>query len=127
MQATINQEVTALGLRTTAYSLASSYPHEYCLAQTPGAGEPLNNHQLITYIAAADEKPMLVPDFEGYPLEEVLQSLAQYDIQAKVTHERTPAKEHTCAACIVADQRPRAGSLISLKQLKQMQTQLHIK
>lgn len=111
-------------LRAKIYKLPSIYPQGVCFAQIPLPQEPIDNTMLTLYISDGNTKPILWPNFIGRSVVEVTNFLHTHAIEATVIHERSYPSPHTCATCTVTDQRPLAGSLITLDPQKPCVVQL---
>jgi len=123
----IKQLAHQQNLHIKQYTLPTIYPTDTCFAQYPCADEPLpHNEPLIAYIAQAITKPIIWPDFTGYTVEEIRSFLASHNITIEPIHRYPIAKNHTCSQCIVQNQRPYAGSLITINPTKPLQVQLQV-
>ena len=111
-------------IRTKHYSIASNYPTNKCIAQYPAPGQIIKEHHMITYISDGGTKPILLPNFKGQSLELVLEFLENYNIKPVVTH--THRKSNAAGKLVVIDQRPLAGSLITLNDKNPIRIQLQV-
>lgn len=110
--------------RAKIYRLPSVYPKGLCFAQIPLPQEPINDTMLTLYVSDGNKKPIIWPDFTQLPVPDVIDFLQTHDIQASIVHEHPYTAHQTCSACIVTDQRPLAGSLVSLDPEKPCVVQL---
>ena len=113
-------------IRAKIYTLPSIYPKGLCFAQIPLPQEPIEDTMLTLYVSGGNKKPILWPDFRQLPVSDVTNFLRTHAIEASVIHEHACLPNHTCASCIVTDQRPLAGSLISLDPQKPCAVQLQV-
>lgn len=109
--ADIEQEARLLKLRLKKYFLESVYPTNSCIAQIPIAGEPIPDKTIIVYISKGDTKEIIWPNFKHKPLDEVVNFLAHHGITPQIIE--SPLHEPH-EPTMVIDQRPLAGSIISL-------------
>ncbi|NBP02081.1 MAG: PASTA domain-containing protein [Proteobacteria bacterium] len=95
----------------------STQPPLSCLAQIPQPNQNLNQQGMILYYAAKTNKnPVIMPNFIGLSLETIQQFLAPYQIEPTVFHQTCMPTDHHCSQCIVKEQRPLPGALISVKE-----------
>jgi len=123
----IAQTLAAKKIRNKNYFLPSIYPHNNCIAQFPSPGIMLKKNNIITYISAGNKKPILLPNFKGKNIVEVVEFLNKYNgIKPEIIH--TPSHDlihYYDETCSVIDQRPLAGSIISIDSKKPIL--LHLK
>ncbi len=124
----IMQEATQNHLRIKSYYLDAPYPKDMCIAQSPPPGTPLDDRKIIIYLASATPKPVIVPNFKHMPVNDVVEFLNSYGITTTITHNPGCLDTHTCThECIITDQRPLAGSLVTLQGAKQLHMQLQVR
>ena len=118
-------EIEALSFQAKIYHIASEQVAGTVLAQTPEPGLSASSSSLILYIAADEQKPILMPNFKQRPIDEVLAFLSLEGINPTILH--TPvAPDHRCTNCTVVDQRPLAGSFFKPIPGKPLQVQLQV-
>lgn len=100
-------------LRLKTYFLTSVYPVNSCIAQIPMAAEPIADSTIIVYISKGTPKEIIWPNFKNKPLHQVIDFLANHNITPQLIE--TPA-DQTDEYTVVIDQRPLAGSIISLDE-----------
>lgn len=123
----IQKELEALGIRNKTYRLPSNRPSGTCIAQLPTPGNQVADEKITTYLSAGNNRPSLVPNLKGKPAPEVLEFLQQYKIEVKIMHSSKQDKNHLCDTdCIISDQRPLAGSLVTLDEEKPLLVQLQV-
>ncbi len=109
--ADIEKEARTLKVRLKTYFLESVYPLNHCIAQIPMAAAPLPDMTMIVYISKGSTPAIIWPNFKNKPLNQVLEFLEHYNI----TPQRIDAAgNQPSSAAMVIDQRPLAGSIISL-------------
>lgn len=113
-------------IRAKIYTLPSIYPKGFCFAQIPLPQEPIEDSLLTLYVSGGNKKPIIWPDFTQLPVSDVTDFLHTHAIEASIVHEYPCLSNHTCTSCIVTDQRPLAGSLISLDPQKPCVVQLQV-
>ena len=113
--------VKSLGITVRMYSLAHQYPVGLCFAQCPSAGEALEKNRLIVYISAGDSKPVVWPSFVGYSLEAAEYFLDNYGIKPLVVGMAVHKDQS-----VIVDQRPFAGTLLTLDEKKPLSVQLRV-
>jgi serine/threonine-protein kinase len=114
------REAQARNIRTKLYSLPSIYPLDQCFAQFPSANRPVTDNTMIAYLSAGNRKPILLPNFKQLTIREAQEHLIGQSITLQITHTR-PAPPHECSSCIILDQRPLAGSIVTLDESKPLQ------
>ena len=132
----LTQQLNAAHLSPRIYYLPHSYPEKICFAQSPQHGEPLEKNRLTIYISSGNNKPIIWPNFIGISLSQVIEFLDNYSIQPQIINDTPsfakasagrPYKEHINAEYTVTDQRPFAGTLLTLDEKKILSVQLRIK
>ncbi len=123
-QSSIEQLCKKNNIRTKNYTISNNYPTNQCFAQHPAPNETIKDHHMITYISNGGKKPLLLPDFKGQPLELVVEFLENHAIKPTVTY--THRKHNQTKGYTVIDQRPLAGSLITLDDKKNIHIQLKV-
>ena len=103
------------------YSLPHIYPLNHCFAQSPDPQEPLEKNRLILYVSAGNNKPIIWPNFIGYNLEEVKEFLHNHTIDPYIIND-FPQNNNS----IIIDQRPLAGTLLTMDQHNPVSVQLRI-
>ena len=124
-------ELKALGIHGSCYELDAPYPKSVCFAQSPRAHMPLATKSMILYVASKTTKPVLFPNLKNKPVCDVIEFLQPYSITPSLIHyppQKTHSGEsHVCdERCIVTNQQPRAGSLVTLDPEKPLQIQLQV-
>jgi beta-lactam-binding protein with PASTA domain len=109
----IERDAQHLKLRLKIYPLASVYPCNSCIAQIPAAGEPIPDNSIIVYISHGMPNEIIWPNFKDKPLHLVIDFLTHYGITPQLIETLTT---HPHENTIVIDQRPLAGSIISLDE-----------
>ncbi|TET06425.1 PASTA domain-containing protein [Candidatus Dependentiae bacterium] len=126
-----NYETTLLelkkqGIHSNCYFLDSPYPKGFCFAQSPKAQTSLDTKSIILYISDGSTKPVLFPNLKNKSVNEVIDFLKPYNINPSIIHY-PPRNPHDCdKTCIITDQRPLAGSLITLDPKKPPHVQLQV-
>lgn len=121
-------ELAAQNIRAKIYSVPSTAQSGICIAQWPEADLPLENNKMILYVSQTINKPIIIPNVKNKPVLEVINFLKTNGIQTDVIHTHGDQEEnHTCAECIILDQRPLAGSIIALDPQKPLRMQLQVK
>ena len=122
----IEQELKPQGFRIKSYTLQSNYPQCYCIAQHPAPHELVQEKKILTYISTGNTKPVLWPNVKNKPVLDVIDFLKTNNINPEIKHSSPRESSHTCHECIVIDQRPLAGSLVTLDPAKPMHVQLQV-
>jgi len=118
----LTHQLHTIGISPRIYYLPHPYPEKMCFAQSPQTQEPLEKNRLIIYISSGNNKPIIWPDFTGLPLNEVIEFLEKYAIQPHIINDAP----HSHAEYHVKDQRPFAGTLLTLDEKKPLSVQLRI-
>ena len=112
-----NDQVTTClkkqNIRSKSYNIVCEQQKDLCIAQIPSENEPLPEKKIILYKSAGNTKPIIFPNLKGKPVQNVLDFLNEYEIQAQVIHAHPTSSNHTCSQCTVQHQKPLAGSLIN--------------
>lgn len=110
--AMIEKESRAQKLRLKTYFLTSVYPTNNCIAQIPMPQESIPDATLIVYISKGNTKEIIWPNFKNKSVQEVTDFLRHHSIAPQLI---TAAAINSDEA-MVTDQRPLAGSIISLDE-----------
>lgn len=105
-----------LKIRYRTFPVQSDQPEGTCIAQIPSAGKEIPTSGALLYIASKDADALLFPSYKGQYVTEVKQFLAKYNIPVTVYHTHSNQTHHTCDKCIISEQKPLAGSFVSLKE-----------
>ena len=114
------------GIHPRIYYIPHPYPEKHCFAQSPQYDECLEKNKLILYISAGNNKPIIWPDFVHTSLEEVIDFLDNYHIKPDIVSD-FGYMHSAYAQYIVIDQRPFAGSLLTLDETKPLSVQLRVR
>lgn len=112
-------------ISTRIYYLPHIYPEQQCFAQSPHHNEPLENNKMILYISSGNNKPIIWPDFACVCLQEVLNFLEYYQIKPYIIND-SQALNNRSDEYMVIDQRPFAGTLLTLDQNQPLSVQLRV-
>lgn len=120
------KELEKIGVKPVFYRVNGTGITGHVIAQTPAAGSPIEHNAMILYINNPHPKPIIFPSFKGKPALEVIEFLENHG--CIVTCIPSPMAYHRPLdeSSIIIDQRPLAGSLITLYQQKPLQVQLKI-
>ncbi len=111
------------GYKIKIYPVVSNYPTNQCIAQHPRPKEPVEKNMIIAYVCAPSRKPIVWPNFTDKPLNQVTEFLHQYHIDPHIVSQ----SQRTTSRTRVVDQRPLAGSLVSLYANQPPYVQLHVR
>ncbi len=112
----IKKEANILNLRVRYYALPSVYPVNTCIAQNPIAESLMKDQAVTVYVSDESEQLVLWPNFMGRSYVEISEFLALYGITPHIIHSSNKCDHALSDTCIIVDQRPLAGSIVSLKQ-----------
>lgn len=119
------KQLQAQGIQPRMYYLPHPYPNNLCFAQSPQPNEILEKNRIIIYVSAGNNKPIIWPDLTHNPLQEVVDFLSMYNIQPDIIfdtlHSNSLQQDYT-----VIDQRPFAGTLLTLDENKPLSVQLRV-
>jgi serine/threonine-protein kinase len=113
------------GINPRIYYVPHPYPEKLCFAQSPHYDEPLEKNKLLLYVSAGNNKPIIWPDFTDMPLQDVIDFLNNYDIEPYIINDHQQ-KYYNNPEYIVTDQRPFAGTLLTLDESKPLSVQLRV-
>lgn len=119
-------QLEKLSLSAKVYKISSHLPAGTIIAQHPQAGTPVTDNTVILYSAESMQKPLIMPNFKGILLDEVLSFLSLNGITPSIIHVPIFEPDHRCTHCRVLDQRPLAGSFVKHQPEKPLQIQLQI-
>lgn len=121
------EELNKKSLRFKIFYTESLLPIDTCVAQWPNAGMQLDNSPIIIYLSAGNNKPIIWPDFKGIPITDVQEFLEIHGIAPTINHTVLLEPGHICQDnCIIVDQRPLPGSIITITSTKNLQSQLQV-
>jgi len=120
----IINELTSLKFDYTFHCVSSQVPAGICIAQNPMAGSSLNSKEIVLYISQGKAQHYIFPDFRQKDIDEVKNLLANKPVTIQISHLLEQPEDHTCAQCIVSDQRPRPGTIVQLDEQKPINVQL---
>lgn len=123
----IKKELESLGVRQKNHILSSNRPSNRCIAQTPAPGKLIQNGKITTYLSSGNKKPVLVPNLKGKSVSDVAEFLHQFNVKLEILHASGKLNGHTCDSdCIISDQRPLAGSIVTLDDQKPLLVHLQV-
>ena len=121
----LTRQLNTQDIRPRIYQIPHPYPEKTCFAQSPQTNEPLEKNRLILYVSSGNNKPIIWPDFTGIPLQEVVDFLEMYTIEPHIINDSLH-KHYTNTQYTITDQRPFAGTLLTLDENKPLSVQLRI-
>jgi len=90
-------------------------PRGKCLAQIPEPGASLPTTGCMVYISSGNSPVYIMPDCSGMLVTYVQEFFKNKGIEVQIYHQQSPS-DHQCGDCVVIDQRPFAGSCITLQK-----------
>jgi beta-lactam-binding protein with PASTA domain len=117
-------ELDTLRIKYKIHAIANSAPEGMCIAQDPAPTAQMANKTLTLYIANNTLQQYLFPNLRQRSIEDVKNFLASAPVVIQVSHAFEQPEGHTCSECIVSDQRPRPGTIVSLNKATPIQVQL---
>ena len=108
------------------FRVHTNYPENQCFAQNPSPGQQLEGDTMIAYISAGMPKVVLIPNFKNKPVLPILELLQKQGITIDLIHTNAIDEHHACRNCIITDQRPLAGSIITLNSTPPIHLQLQL-
>ncbi len=113
------------GITFKQVSIDSHQPQGTCIAQDPAPGSSLESAQLLLYIAKQPSTSVIVPRFTLLSVPTVKEFLEQSHVTSDIIHEMPQPEGHQCSNdCIITDQRPRAGTIVSFNEQSPLHVQL---
>jgi len=117
--------LAAVGITFKQVAIDSLQPQGICIAQEPAAGSSLESAQLQLYIAKQPSVSVIVPRFTLLPVSSVKEFLEQSPVIIDIVHEMAQPEGHQCSHdCIITDQRPRAGTIVSFDDKSPLHVQM---
>jgi len=115
-----------MDIHPRVYYIAHPYPEKICFAQSPQQHESVEKNKCILYVSSGNNKPIIWPNFTGLPLHHVTEFLHNYNIQPYIINDTTHKSYTSYDDYIVIDQRPFAGTLLTLDEDNPLSVQLRI-
>jgi beta-lactam-binding protein with PASTA domain len=107
-------------LKIKSYFIPNIAPVETCFAQYPSAKQNLDGTQLIAYFSAKNQQLVIMPIITSTLLSDIKNLLTTHNIKLKIQYlESLNYPKDTIIA-----QKPAAGTIIDLNQLKQVELHL---
>lgn len=113
-------------IHAQTFYIESNYPHGQCFAQYPIPETDLEQDSMLIYLSAPKQSMVLVPNLKNKPLQLALEFLKTHNISTEITHVPEALPSHLCVNCIISDQRPLGGSIITMDQKKPLHMQLQV-
>ncbi len=107
------------------YQLTHSYKAGTCIAQSPQSEEPLEHNKLILYISSGNSRPVLWPQCIGLSFEKTMAFLDELGIKPYIIND-SPILNKPMSEYTVIDQRPVAGTLVTIDDKNVLSVQLRI-
>lgn len=117
--------IEAQSLQPRVVTLAADIATPQCIAQYP-APEMASSDQSVIVYTMQNQKPMIMPNLRKKSVEDVVSFLHLHGINAEILHTQPTLAGHQCTHCIVTDQRPLCGSLITFNTQKPLTVQLQV-
>ena len=122
----ITDEITGITLKE--YGVESIQPAGTIVAQDPQYGQPLTDKSLTVYIAQNGAKSAIIPVFLNHPVSDIKTFVETYPVNLEIIHADTVSDRHQCnTECLVIDQRPRAGTVVSLDPENPLHCELFVR
>lgn len=122
----ITQDLKNTDFQCRYYEVAGTQPSGTCIAQDPSPGAIATDSVVTIYLCNGQTEPYLFPDFRNKSVQTVQNFLTGTPATIDILHTHEQPDDHTCSACIVIEQRPRAGSIITLDPKRPMHVQLRV-
>ena len=120
----VKNELDQLGISLKAHAIASNLPEGICIAQEPAPKAIMSSKTIQIYIAQGNLQQFLFPDLRQKSIEDVRNFLSSIPAIIKISHALEQPEDHICNDCIVSDQRPKPGAIVSFDKEKPIQVQL---
>jgi len=102
-------------IRNKSYLLPGQHPNSFCIAQSPTQSTLLKENSVITYISCGNKKSVLLPNLKNKKVFEIVDFLKNYPVKIEIVHSKQYKSDDTdCQDKTVIDQRPLAGSIVTL-------------
>jgi len=122
---TILMQLEQHGITPKMYHIPHPYPENICFAQSPEPDDYIEKNNIILYLSADNIRPILWPNFIGLSLDVVSSFLEKHTIQPYIIND-APLLYRPINSYTVIDQRPLAGTLITLDDKNALSVQLRI-
>ena len=117
----VQNHCSRLNIIPQIFYVPSSLPGNTCIAQSPQAGEIINNKSITVYVANPGSSLVVVPSFIGSSLDSSLGTLELYQIKPLIIHAKKNTSLEANKNYTVAEQKPLAGSIIDINSLHTFQ------
>lgn len=111
-------------IHVQSFYIQSNYPQNQCFAQQPMPGQDLVDDTMLIYLCTPKSNMVLIPHLKDKPLATVLEFLKTHNVTYEITHTSLSSLNHECNNCIVSDQRPLSGSIVTMSEEKPLHMQL---
>lgn len=109
----IKNQLETRGIVPQMYYVPTIYPASHCVAQIPTGGEVLKDNKMILYLSDTSTEKIIWPNFISKRVEDVVEFLQVQGISAEIIHTYAATPGHFCSDCLVVDQRPLPGAIIT--------------
>ena len=128
MEQEIQEILQQQNLRFKTFYLPSDLPRGTCIGQIPPAGLPVDDRKLTVYISAGNQQPLMFPELRGINVEEICRFFNEQGIKSPhIVHTSAVSMNHTCAHCIVVEQKPLAWSLVDIDHFPAIHLKVSLK
>lgn len=108
-------------LNFKSYQLPNLAASTTCFAQYPVAGKDLKNEPIVTYFGNQDLNLVIMPTLTGLSLSDVKNLLTTYDLRLIIRYLEPHSACQDYPKNTIIEQKPIAGTIINLTQLKQVE------
>lgn len=123
----ISQKTEPLGITCTYANIDSTHPVGTCIAQYPLPTHALPDAHMTIYLAHQKAHPVIMPHLANRYLTDVLQFLHEHGCIAEIFFVTPREASHACGACVVIDQHPKAGAILTSEKIKNLHVQLSVR
>lgn len=120
----IVKQVAKLGIHAKVFWLQSTYPKNFCIAQSPQPEQEMRDQKLIIYVSSGSDNLYIFPNLKEIPVLEVSKLFEKEGIKVEVFHNKKVNKNHKCSNCKITDQKPMYGSIVDLSKTLYVQLQV---
>lgn len=122
----IQEDLKKLSLTSKIYYVPGPQPQGLCVAQDPAPGSNLTDTTITLYMCKGKTGPYLFPNLRNKNLQITRTFLSSAPVNLEIIHSNATQEPHDCDSCVVTDQHPRAGSIVTLDTQKPIHVQLMV-
>lgn len=97
------------------YEVPHTYPAGTCIGQSPNPGALLKESSIIIYRSSGSKKLVIMPSLIGMRVPDAQELIKESGCTLEPHHSNKISPNHSCTTCIIREQKPFAGSIITVQ------------